>query len=231
MTTQVSIDTPNLIVVDESHFEEVVATSATLHLQIKGTSYFNTEVAFKRAMELSTLVDSLKTTGIAEDDFKLSGIRAEVAAGIFTKFSSVNYHVEVKVRDLTKMPEVLTAIANGKNAIINFLEWEYPDDQETKDSWLKKALRKATARGNLIAESLGIKVAGVHECSSRFWNEQQQPRYDTLANSISPRRRSLHTSDDYEVPQRRLRPSIDPGFELSSSERRGVSVSVAFRVS
>lgn len=134
MTTQVSIDTPNLIVVDESHFEEVVATSATLHLQIKGTSYFNTEVAFKRAMELSTLVDSLKTTGIAEDDFKLSGIRAEVAAGIFTKFSSVNYHVEVKVRDLTKMPEVLTAIANGKNAIINFLEWEYPDDQETKDS-------------------------------------------------------------------------------------------------
>lgn len=229
MTTQVLVDAPNLIVVDESHFEDVVATSATLHLQIKGTSYFNTDVAFKRAKELSTLVESLKSTGITEDDFKLSRIRAEVAAGIFTKFSSVNYHVEVKVRDLSKMPEVLTAIANGKNAIIDYLEWEYPDDQETKDAWLRKALNKAMARGNLIAESLGVKVAGVHECTSRFSDEHPQPRYDGLARSLAAQVK--YSRVQYESDEYASRRAIEPGFQLSGTARRGVSVSVAFRVS
>lgn len=227
--TQVQVETPDLIVVDESHFEDVVAKSATLHLQIKGTSYFNTEVAFKRAKELSTLVDALKSNGITEEDFKLSGIRAEIASGIFTKFSSVNYHIEVKTRDLGKMPEVLTTIANGKNAIIDALEWEYPDDQELKDGWLKKALAKATARGNLIAESLDVKIVGVHACGSRFWNEYQQPRPQTLANSFasSHLKYSMMASESYEAPRMR---SVDPGFQLSGSERRGVNVSVAFRV-
>lgn len=225
--TQVRVDTPDLVVVDESHFEDVVATSATLHLQIKGTSYFNTDVAFKRAKELSNLVDSLKAIGVAEEDFKLSRIRAEVAAGIFTKFSSVNYHVEVKVRDFSKMPEVLTAIASGKNAIIDFLEWEYPDDQATKDEWLRKALNKATARGNLIAESLGVKVVGVHECNSKFWNENEHQYHP--GHFATRLKFAMVKASEYESVSRMR--SMEPGFQLSGSERRGVLVSVAFRVS
>lgn len=209
MDAQLQVQAPDLIIVDESHFEDVDAIAAKLHLHIKGTSFFNTNVAFKRAKELSALVDSLKSTGITEEDFKLLDIQAEVSAGIFSKFSSVNYSVEIKCRDLEKLPDALTAIAGGKNASLDYIEWEYPNEQPSKDDWLKEALSKATKRANIIAESLGIKVVGVHECTSRYWNEEQQSQ-----SPLSQRLKAMSASYDNSLSgtMRRAPLAVDTGF-------------------
>jgi uncharacterized protein YggE len=221
---ELQIHTPDRIIVEESHYEYVNAISSKLTTTIKGTSFFNASVAFKKAKELTILVESLKAVGLDEKDFKLLKINAEVASGVFTRFSSVNYRIQIHCRDLEKLPEVLSAVASAKNVILEGIEWQYDEDQEAKNNWLQQALEKATARAKIMAASLGVTIAGVHECLSVYWNEQRQAPQEFYPQGTRLKAMSMCRVDENYTMQ-------SPGFQLTGSERRGVQVYVAFKLS
>lgn len=214
---------PDVIVVTESYYEDVAAIGAKFDLMIKGTSLFSGNAAFKKARELATIVEALKPLGVTDEDFTLKQVRVEVNQGVLTKFSSVNYSVRVHCRKVESVGDVLGALANAKSVIVEAVRWQYPENQEDKDRWLRTAVDRAKQRAAVMAESLGVKVSGVYTCVSRYWNEvdlEPQSHYGGLMPAS--RMKMSMVAKTYE---------FDAGIQLMGSERRGVEVTVQFRVS
>lgn len=218
--TAFQLSHPDIITVEESFYEEVVATGARVQLTVKGTSLVSGNAAFKKAREVALIVDALKSAGVEESDLKLTSVRGEVNAGVLTKFSSVNYSLEVHCKNLDKLGDVLGAIANAKSAILDGLKWDYPDNQDDKDRWLRTALTRAKGRAEVMADSLGVRLGGVYESVSAFWNEwNHEGNQGALSNM--PRMKMM---------SRAREENVGLGFALTGSEKRGVSVRVDFKI-
>ncbi|MBY0546369.1 MAG: SIMPL domain-containing protein [Candidatus Obscuribacterales bacterium] len=218
--TAFQLSHPDIITVEESFYEEVIATGARVQLTVKGTSFISGNAAFKKAREVATIVDALKSTGIEESDLKLTSVRGEVNAGVLTKFSSVNYSVEVHCKNLDKLGDVLAAIANAKSATLEGLKWDYPENQDDKDRWLRTALARAISRAEVMADSLGVRLGGVYESVSAFWNE-----WNHEANQGS-----RSNMPGMKMLSRAREETVGLGFALTGSEKRGVSVRVDFKI-
>lgn len=225
--TALELSHPDIITVEESFYEEVIATSAKVLLTVKGTSLISGNAAFKKAREVALIVDALKSAGVEESDLKLTSVRVEVNAGVLTKFSSVNYSLEVHCKNLDKLGDVLGAIASAKSAIVDGLEWDYPDSQEDKDRWIRTALARAKSRAEVIADSLGVKIVGVYDTVSQFWNEWSMSEHQTPYGSAPRIKWMSQSRDEMLASSSRM---IGLGFALTGSEKRGVAVRVDFKI-
>jgi uncharacterized protein YggE len=116
------------------------------------------------AAQMAKVVATIKGAGIAEKDIQTSGINvspqyryAENQPPTITGYQAGNT-VNIKVRDIGKLGEVLDAlVASGANQV-NGPSFEIDEPEAVYDEARRAALEKAKARAEMYAKSLGMKV-------------------------------------------------------------------------
>ena len=114
--------------------------------------------------QMNKVVAAIRAAGIAERDIQTSGINinpqyryAENQPPTITGYQASNT-VNIKVRDIAKLGEVLDAlVASGANQV-NGPSFEIDQPEAAYDEARQAALKKAQARAEMYAKSLGLRV-------------------------------------------------------------------------
>ena len=157
------MDERHLVTVRESASLDVMASGARLVVRIGGQSFVTGSEAFKKAAEVAKLVADLKEVGLGEDDIQLESVSTEVESGLLLKTSSATYHLRIDCKSLDLLGRVLSAISSQKNARVFEIAWQYPDLNTTKKQLLRSAVQAAKETARTIADSLAVKLLGVHK--------------------------------------------------------------------
>lgn len=155
-------DAIDLIEVHASHEAELEADEAELQVTIEGSSLVMGNAVFSKAKEVARLVDALRRHGLAEEDFELRDIRAEVSSGLLGKSASATYDLAVRVKSLDKLPDVLGEIGDAKQATLGTITWHFPDTAAQRAVWLGKCVADANVKAKAIADALPARLVGVH---------------------------------------------------------------------
>ena len=116
------------------------------------------------AEQMDKVMTAIRAAGIAERDTQTTGVNLnpdyryeENKAPIITGYQASNT-VSIKVRDLSKLGKVLDAlVASGANQV-NGPNFEIDQPEAAYDEARQAALKKAQARAEMYAKSLGVKV-------------------------------------------------------------------------
>ncbi|MDR7193135.1 SIMPL domain-containing protein [Luteimonas terrae] len=161
------------------------------------------------AEQMSTLMGAIKAAGIAERDVQTSGINlspqyryAENQPPVITGYQASNT-VNLKVRDIGKLGQVLDAlVASGANQI-NGPTFEIEDADGVQDQARADALKKAQARAEVYASSLGMRVRRIVSISEGGGFQPPRPmmamravQQDSMATSVSPGETTLSANLD-----------------------------------
>ena len=162
------------------------------------------------AVQMDKVMAAIRAAGIAERDIQTAGINLNPQYKYVENQppSIVGYQasntVNVKVRDLSKLGQVLDAfVANGANQI-NGPSFEVDKPDEAYDEARLAALKKAQARADTYAAALGMKVrriVSINEGGASFPRPMPMMRAraaDGFAKetSVSPGEASLSVSID-----------------------------------
>lgn len=114
--------------------------------------------------QMARVVAAIKAAGIADKDVQTSGISlnpqyryAENEAPKITGYQA-NNTVSMKVRDIARLGKVLDALAGVGANQINGPSFEIDNPEPVYDEARLAALKKAQARAETYAKSLGLKV-------------------------------------------------------------------------
>jgi uncharacterized protein len=161
------------------------------------------------AEQMSRLMGAIKAAGIAERDVQTSGINlspqyryAENQPPVITGYQASNT-VNLKVRDIGKLGQVLDAlVASGANQI-NGPTFEIEDAEGVQDIARADALKKAQARAEVYAASLGMRVRRIVSISEGGSFQPPRPmmamramQQDSMATSVSPGETTLSANLD-----------------------------------
>ncbi|MCD9098440.1 SIMPL domain-containing protein [Luteimonas fraxinea] len=161
------------------------------------------------AEQMSKLMGAIKTAGIAERDVQTSGINlspqyryAENQPPVITGYQASNT-VNLKVRDIGKLGQVLDAlVASGANQI-NGPTFEIEDAEGVQDLARADALKKAQARAEVYAASLGMRVRRIVSISEGGGFQPPRPMMamramadSAPATSVSPGETTLSANLD-----------------------------------
>jgi len=161
------------------------------------------------AEQMATLMQAIKAAGIAERDVQTSGINlspqyryAENQPPTITGYQASNT-VNLKVRDIGKLGQVLDAlVASGANQI-NGPTFEIEDAESVQDLARADALKKAQARAEIYAASLGMRVRRIVSISEGGGFPQPRPMMamramadSAQATSVSPGETTLSANLD-----------------------------------
>lgn len=116
------------------------------------------------ADQMSKVMAAIKAAGIAERDVQTAGISlfpqyryAENQPPTITGYQATNT-VNVKVRDISRLGKVLDAlVASGANQISG-PNFEIDEPEAAYDEARRNALKKAQARADMYAATLGLRV-------------------------------------------------------------------------
>ena len=114
--------------------------------------------------QMNKVVAAIRAAGIAERDIQTSGINinpqyryAENQPPTITGYQASNT-VNIRVRDIAKLGEVLDAlVASGANQV-NGPGFEIDQPDAVQDEARRAALEKAQARATMYAKALGLRV-------------------------------------------------------------------------
>lgn len=123
------------------------------------------------AEQMSKVMAAVKAAGIAERDVQTTGIGvypqyryAENQPPAITGYQATNT-VSLKIRDLSKLGKVLDAlVASGSNQI-NGPSFEIDEPETAYDEARRNALKKAEARAEMYAKTLGLRVRRIASIS------------------------------------------------------------------
>ena len=118
----------------------------------------------ENAVQMDKVMAAIKAAGIAERDIQTSGINlnpqyryAENEAPKITGYQASNT-VSLKVRDITRLGKVLDSLAAQGANQINGPSFEIDQPEPVYDEARMAALKKAQARAETYAKSLGLRV-------------------------------------------------------------------------
>ncbi len=118
----------------------------------------------ENAVQMDKVMAAIKAAGISERDIQTSGINlspqyryAENEAPKITGYQASNT-VSLKVRDITKLGKVLDSLAAQGANQINGPSFEIDQPEPVYDEARLAALKKAQARAETYAKSLGLRV-------------------------------------------------------------------------
>jgi uncharacterized protein YggE len=118
----------------------------------------------ENAVQMDKVMAAIKAAGIAERDIQTSGINlnpqyryAENEAPKITGYQASNT-VSLKVRDITKLGKVLDSLAAQGANQINGPSFEIDQPEPVYDEARLAALKKAQARAETYAKTLGLRV-------------------------------------------------------------------------
>jgi uncharacterized protein YggE len=116
------------------------------------------------AEQMDKVMAAIRAAGIAERDTQTTGVNLnpdyryeENKAPVITGYQASNT-VSVKVRDVAKLGKVLDALAAAGANQINGPSFEIDEPEAVYDEARQAALKKAQARAEMYAKSLGLRV-------------------------------------------------------------------------
>jgi uncharacterized protein YggE len=198
--------------------EDVSANRADLHVSVTGSSVFSGTEALRKADEVNTLVEALKTVGLGLEAVSVESVRVEVVSRAFTKSSAASYGLRVRLPNLAVLPAAIELVATRKNASLTRLEWKYDTIDTLMDDWLAGLLRAANAKAELVAHALGVTILGVHAFREERFDPDRPP--PTMA-------RHEVALDMAGTDLRR----VAPEFDMMHSKRVRLAVQADYRVS
>ncbi|MCH1907911.1 SIMPL domain-containing protein [Stenotrophomonas acidaminiphila] len=118
----------------------------------------------ENAVQMDKVMAAIRAAGIAERDIQTSGVNlnpqyryADNEAPKITGYQASNT-VSLKVRDITKLGKVLDSLAAQGANQINGPSFEIDQPEPVYDEARLAALKKAQARAETYAKSLGLRV-------------------------------------------------------------------------
>lgn len=165
---------PDTIKISVLHREEIFASHANLYITVRGSSVVSGNEAMKKAREVSQLVDALTGFGLSPDAIQLMGIHIETASGTLLKSSSAIYRLRVRSERLDQIADLLDIIASQKNAILERIEWKYPEEA-AREHGLEAAIAKGKEKAQKVAEALGVKLLGIYDFMEGAFDEERPP--------------------------------------------------------
>jgi len=208
---------PDTIKVSALQREEISANRADLFVTVRGSSLVSGDQAMKKAKEVSQLVDALTSFGLSPDAIQLLGVHIETSSGTLLKSSSATYRLRIRVDKLEQLAELLDIIASQKHAILERIEWKYPEEA-AQERGLETTITKAKAKAEKVAAALGVKLLGVYDFMEGAFDEERPPMpFRAEAMMMKPR---AAVADE---------PSL--GMEIQHSKIVQVNVDIWYRVS
>ncbi len=205
------------ISISTSASADVFADHADLVVNVRGSTFFSGNAALEKAREVKQLVVDLTGRGIAAGAITLLGVSTETSSGALTKSSTAVYRIGVRVTQLDDLADVIGLIAAQKNTVLESTTWGYPDLAPTHDALLVRCLERARAKAQLIAQTLGVQVGGVHSVRDHVYDgETPQPRQPRMMADSMQRSRAM-TGEDL-------------GLDISHRKSVSVSVELEYRI-
>ena len=137
--------------------------------------------------QMAKVVATIRAAGVAERDMQTSGISiqpqyryAENQPPVITGYQASNT-VNIKVRDIGKLGEVLDAlVASGANQV-NGPNFEIDQPEAVYDEARQAALKLARARAEMYAQSLGLRVRRIVSISEGGGFQPPMPMMKAMA--------------------------------------------------
>ena len=208
---------PDTIKISASQREEIQATHADLSVSIKGTSLFSGEEAFKKAKEVSQLVDELSQAGLPAEAIQIMSIHAELSSGALRSSSNATYYLRVRCEKLEQFTELFGIITSQKNTTLDRIEWKYPDETILEGA-LEKAIQKAQAKAQKTAAALGVRLLGVYSFEEKITDQEPPEKFVALGPQSKNRTMGVVAQPDL-------------GMDIQHSKKVEVRVFVEYRVS
>ena len=207
---------PDTIKVSATHREEIFASHANLFVTVRGSSVVSGNEAMKKAREVSQLVEALTSFGLTPEAVQLLGIHIETSSGTLLKSSSANYRLRIRSEKLDQIAEMLDIIASQKNAVLERIEWKYPEEL-TQERGLESAITKGKAKAEKVASALGVKLLGVYDFMEGTFDEERPIPFQAQTMMMKSR---AAVADE---------PSL--GMDIQHSKIVQVNVEIWYRVS
>ncbi len=196
------------------------ANRAEISVKIKGSSVISNATALEKAKEVRQLVEALTSYGLAKTAIQLQSVVAEVNNGVLMRSSSATYSLLIRCDALEQLPDLLGIITNQKQVSLENVTWGFPDDPAILNAWLQTALELAKTKAKAMAQTLGVRIIGVHRVDDHYHSEQQAyaPQAE-FRKSVSRARGDGSFSKD------------DLGLAMIHHKQIDVQVQVAFIIS
>lgn len=162
---------PNLLNVSSSYRQLIDANRAEITVRIKGSSVISNNTALEKAKEVRQLVEALTSYGLDKTAIQLQSVVAEVNNGVLLRSSSATYTLLIRCADLEQLPDLLGIITSQKQANLEHVTWGFPDDPTILNGWLQAALELAKAKAKAMAQTLGVRIIGVHRVDDQYGSE------------------------------------------------------------
>lgn len=198
------------ITVDDS--VRVDATSARVHLSVKGESVVFGNAATKQAAEVRSLVGALGAAGIGEEAIEVTGVRLDSRSGVLGR-SSAEYLLAIATQP-SQLPAVLGVVAGQPGLRLTELEWVF-DSFEASIPATAAALLKARRKAEAVAAAAGAELRGIATISDSW-------------NLPSPR---VAFAEDAGMYAMKASGPVDLGVELNATQDLFVHLTVDFELS
>ena len=207
---------PDTIKVSATHREEIFASHANLFVTVRGSSVVSGNEAMKKAREVSQLVEALTSFGLSPEAVQLLGVHIETSSGTLLKSSSAIYRLRIRSEKLDQIAEMLDIIASQKNAVLERIEWKYPEEL-AQERGLESAITKGKAKADKVASALGVKLLGVYDFMEGTFDEERPIPFQAQTMMMKSR---AAVADE---------PSL--GMDIQHSKTVQVNVDIWYRVS
>ena len=210
---------PDTITIEASAERSLLADFATAAIVIEGSSAFSGSAAFKKAQEVTALVDALTSDGLDTESISIRDVRLEASSLAGIKSSSCRYTLQVQDIPTEILPSVLATIASRKQADLRALQWVFSKLDSEIDSLRKEVIERSLSRAKRTASTLGISILGV---------------YNFIESIDSPGPSSQRFGDERALVARRRKANATPseiGLSLVHSGKLKFSTKTEFRVS
>ncbi|WP_132999632.1 SIMPL domain-containing protein [Luteimonas arsenica] len=144
----------------------------------------------ENAAKMKQVMDAIRAAGVADRDVQTSGINihptyrhVDNEEPRITGYSASNT-VNLKVRDIAKLGEVLDAlVASGANNV-NGPSFGIDQPEAVYDEARRKALEQARGRADMYAKTLGLRVRRIVSISEGGGFQPPQPMYAMRAAAM-----------------------------------------------
>lgn len=192
---------------------DIAATSAKLHLTVKGATAVLGNAAVKRAAEVRTLVAALAAIGIEEGRVEVSGVQLASTANLLGRNQTVAISLAV-VAEPGQLPGALGVLADQPNLTLDSLEWVY-DYFEASIPLTARAMTKARRKADAVAAAAEQRIIGIANASDS-WSMPAPLQAMAFDGMLAAR--AIESSE------------LDLGMEFTSTTQITVNLTVDFEM-
>ncbi len=176
------------------------------------------------AAKINEITAYLKEVGVSESDVKTSGYNlnpkyryesVNCPAGNYCPSNpvidgyQVSQTIEVKVRDLTKSGDLITAVGDRGATNISGLRFTIDDESELKAQARENAIVDAQEKADILAKTLGVKLVRI----TSYYEEEFYGGYD--ASAVMAKAESLNSATpNMPTGESTVTSVVNIGFEV-----------------